>query len=178
MAQQINWTEINKTEHVQLHYSAEKLGFEIRDITEGNFPDYDAIVYHPKYGELTLETKTDFGPHKTGNIVVEIMNTRTMKPSGIDGTKAQLWLNNYYDHDKKEWRIFLSLTTAFREWLKKEIENELVYTTRNFRSDNNAAIVLIPWARLKKFVNLKNVITCLAPAPDTYKRIYDEMYSD
>jgi len=38
--------------------------------------------------EFTVEIKTEMGADITKNIVVEVFNTRTRKPSGINGTKA------------------------------------------------------------------------------------------
>ena len=56
--------------------------------TTGYNPDFDAAFRHPKHGAFTVEFKTEKGADDSGNIVVEIANTRTLKPTGIFGTKA------------------------------------------------------------------------------------------
>jgi len=38
--------------------------------------------------KFTVEIKTEMGADETGNIVIEVFNTKQRKPSGINGTKA------------------------------------------------------------------------------------------
>jgi hypothetical protein len=42
----------------------------------------------PNGSTFTVEIKTEMGADETGNIVVEVFNTKQHKPSGINATKA------------------------------------------------------------------------------------------
>jgi len=154
----INWEKMNKLETHQINELCDKLGATLIEQSQGNFPDWDAKMEHDGK-KFTVEIKTEMGADETGNIVIEVFNTKQRKPSGINGTKATHWCNTFYDHTRKTWATFFCKTKMLKQWLEAEVENETVYNAKNWRSDNNAAIVLVPWTRLKHFVN--NPLYCV-----------------
>jgi hypothetical protein len=74
--------------------------------SEGYLPDFDIDVRRGKVGEDftadlleaidTVEVKTDYRAHETGNVYIEVWSYRRsdlkdIKPSGISTTKAKYW---------------------------------------------------------------------------------------
>lgn len=54
--------------------------------------DYDLICEYDGR-EFTAEVKYDVMSEKTGNVAFEIFNSKSNKPSGIFGTKANMWVH-------------------------------------------------------------------------------------
>ena len=154
----IDWKKWDKLEQLQNQAICEMLDAKLVESTTGNNSDYDSkFIKDDK--NFTVEIKIEQGADQSGNIVVEVYNTKQRKPSGINATKATHWCNTYYDHDRKQWATFFAKTKQLKAWLEAEVENETVYNATNWRSDNNAALVLVPWHRLKNFIN--NPIYCI-----------------
>jgi hypothetical protein len=83
--------------------------------------------------KFSIEVKYDEREKKTGNIAIEVFNTRTGKPSGIMNTEATL-----FAYILKEGEIWLSNT----EELKKYINENKPIKKINNAGDGNARIYL------------------------------------
>lgn len=96
--------------------------------------DYDLLC---KFNDtdFTCEVKYDLMSLKTGNIAIEIWNTKSNMPSGITATKANLWII-VIPQDKVN--IFAIKT----ETLKKYIEDNKPFKTVNFGGDKNAKLLI------------------------------------
>lgn len=108
--------------------------------TEKNAGDNAKLIDWDLKGELpskktfTAECKYDVMAAKTGNLAVEHYNVKLCKPSGINATKADLWVVVLTDPT----RVFATTVSKLREYCK---------ANKPFRDiacggDDNAAIWL------------------------------------
>ena len=84
------------------------------------------------YEVFTVEVKYDEMQGKTGNIAIEIYNSKSGKPSGLTATKATLWCHVLKD---STW-----ITSV--EKLKEFCEDTPPFKSFNSVGDGNASILL------------------------------------
>jgi len=111
-------------------------GFHVRTPEPGYFPGYDISCDwddgdHSQWG-FTTEVKYDVMASKTGNVAIEIRNTRQNKPSGIAGTRADLWCHTLEDE------VWLG---NVNEILLYIAQNKPTRTIKN-AGDGNATVLL------------------------------------
>ncbi|OUT96936.1 MAG: hypothetical protein CBB96_00835 [Gammaproteobacteria bacterium TMED36] len=84
----------------------------------------------------TIEVKTDFETHRTGNIAIEYESRG--KPSGISTTKAKYWCFNLKQMDV----MILIETEKLKVIARKYYHNE----SRNVKGgdDNSSSLLLVP----------------------------------
>lgn len=99
--------------------------------------DYD-IKFKSKEREFTCEVKYDLMAEKTGNLAIEVHNTKSDKPSGINSTKSDLWTVVLSKEEKTE--IWMCSVLKLRLWL----DNNKPKKTVNFGGDKNAKLLLYP----------------------------------
>jgi len=104
------------------------------DLHKGAFTDWDLSAADIVSGVevFTVEVKYDEMQSKTGNIAIEIYNSKSGKPSGLTATKANLWCHVLKD----------SAWIASVETLKKFCEENTPFKSFNFVGDGNASILL------------------------------------
>jgi len=91
------------------------------------------VVFPPRLETLTrIEVKNDLYAAKSGNLAIEIYNTRSNKPSGLTVTEAKLWAVNLDDE------LWIGLTSVLKAFVEKEKPTKVV----NNAGDGNAAILL------------------------------------
>jgi len=104
------------------------------DLKKGRFYDWDLSVEQKEtgYEVFTVEVKYDEMQAKTGNIAIEIYNSKSGKPSGLTATKANLWCHVLQD---STW-----ITSV--EKLKEFCEDTPPFKSFNSVGDGNASILL------------------------------------
>ncbi len=104
------------------------------DLIKGRFYDWDLSAVQPGTGceVFTVEVKYDEMQSETGNIAIEIYNTKLGKPSGLSATKADLWC-----HVLKGSTWITSV-----DKLKKFCEEVSPFKSLNLAGDENASILL------------------------------------
>jgi len=104
------------------------------ELETGAFSDWDLSVAQKEtgYEVFTVEVKYDEMQAKTGNIAIEIYNSRSGKPSGLTATKATLWCHVLQD---SAW-----ITSV--EKLKRFSEDTTPFKSFNSAGDGNASILL------------------------------------
>jgi hypothetical protein len=96
---------------------------------------------------LTFEVKCDLMAAKTGNIAIEFYNTRSVKASGIDGTKADFWVH-ITD------AMYIIETNQLKS-LIKSVKPKRIITSGG---DGNASLYLYPTSFLdENFRNLEKM---------------------
>lgn len=123
--------------------------------------DYDLICEYD--GEkFTAEVKYDVMSEKTGNVAFEIFNSKSNKPSGVFGTKADLWIHilpddtnmaicicsvkkiRKYSRDIAPFKILKSVGDANADILLYKVEDVLEHLfDRIDNIDNDKAIKLV-----------------------------------
>jgi hypothetical protein len=78
--------------------------------------DYDLLC---EYGrkKFTCEVKYDYMAEKTGNLAIEVNNCRANKPSGINVTKADLWVHIILQDGKKT--MWATTVANLKKFIKK-----------------------------------------------------------
>lgn len=84
--------------------------------------------------EMLLEVKYDLYTEKSGNIAIEIWNTRKNEPSGINVTKSHFWIQVMPNPITP----FICVTSRLKDFVKEE---KPVKTVMN-AGDGNASILL------------------------------------
>lgn len=104
------------------------------DLKKGRFYDWDLSASQPGtgYEVFTVEVKYDEMQSETGNIAIEVYNTKSDKPSGLTATKADLWC-----HVLKDSMWITSVTT-----LKEFCEEHKPFKKFKKAGDENATILL------------------------------------
>lgn len=100
---------------------------------------------------VTCEVKLDFLASKTGNMAIEIKNTKTGKDSGLSITTATLW--TVCIRDFENWAIFVVSVNSLKNYIKNHrgIRKEGV-------GDGNSTILLYKCDDiLKIFSRLDNI---------------------
>ncbi len=116
--------------------------------------DYDIQCTFAKT-KFTCEIKFDVKAQETGNLAIEVHNTKANKPSGLEATKSDIWI--FVVKDGSHHVIFAANTKHLKEYVagtppKRTIE---------FAGDNNARIHLYPVETI-----LPTVFVRLDDAPD------------
>ena len=101
-----------------------------------SFHDLDCKIGAKRF---TVEVKLDFLAAKTGNMAIEISNTKTGADSGLSVTKSTLWA--VLVKDEENWVIFLTKTESLRDFIKN-------HKGREFKGagDGNATLLLYKMA--------------------------------
>ena len=94
-----------------------------------------------KTNEVTVEVKYDEYENRSGNIAIEVFNTRLNKPSGIMATKAYFWA-----HVLKNGEIYLTTTKKLKEYARRRKPHRVIASG----GDNNAKLYLY---RSEKILN-------------------------
>lgn len=110
---------------------------------EQKFSLFDLTIY--PY-DLTVEVKNDLRAHKTGNIAIEIRNTKKNEPSGLYGTTADLWAHIVNDE------IFLIEVIVLKNLIESTKPLRKIYSG----GDNNSNILLYKKDFLKYFYSINN----------------------
>lgn len=87
--------------------------------------------YNSQY--MTIEVKYDEYEHKSGNLAIEVYNTRLQQPSGIMRTRAFFW--THVLHDKSMW---LTRTQTLRNYILNKPPVKIIISG----GDNNATLYL------------------------------------
>ena len=108
--------------------------YKASDLKTGAFSDWDLSVSQKETGceVFTVEVKYDEMQGKTGNIAIEIYNSRSGKPSGLTATKASLWCHVLKD----------SVWITSVDKLKKFCDDTPPFKSFNSAGDGNASILL------------------------------------
>lgn len=104
-------------------------------MTVGYNSDYDMLCNFDKL-KFTCEIKFDVKSQETGNLAVEVHNTKIDKPSGLEATKSDIWI--FVMKDGSHTVAFAANTQHLKEYIagnepKKRIE---------YAGDKNARIYL------------------------------------
>lgn len=91
--------------------------------------EYDGVKF-------TCEVKFDVMSEKTGNVAIEIFNSKSNKPSGIFVTKADIWIHILPDDSNLA--ICICSVKKIKEYSKKEQPLRIIKGA----GDNNADIML------------------------------------
>lgn len=103
---------------------------------EGKFPDYDLECKMKGKKKFTCEVKYDIMAQKTSNIAIEYHNSNSNKPSGIEGTKADIWAHVVLDGPHMT--VWLINSEEFREWISNNKPKRIVEKA----GDGNASLYL------------------------------------
>jgi len=101
---------------------------------QGKFSDYDLAVTdnNKKIGDFSIEVKYDVYSKKSGNIAIEYGNPLSGKHTGINVTKADLWIHIVSDI------VYITSTKLLRGYVD---EYSPIRTIKN-AGDGNASIYL------------------------------------
>ncbi len=127
-------------------------GFELVNNTASKkLKDYDLIGKVGKKN-FTLEIKYDWLSERTGNLAIEYHNSSKDEPSGIDATKADIWIQIINDKDYKTvWAINV---LKLRQYIKANKPLRVVTKA----GDGNAELYLYKdFDILKEFTRLDNI---------------------
>jgi len=104
------------------------------DVKKGRFYDWDlsAAQLGTGYEVFTVEVKYDDMQSKTGNIAIEIRNSKADKPSGLYATKADLWCHVLQDS------VWITSVDTLKEFCK----DTPPFKSFNAAGDGNASILL------------------------------------
>jgi hypothetical protein len=97
--------------------------------------DYDALSKIGKK-KFTIEIKFDWLSQKTGNLAIEYFNSAKGEKSGIDGTKADIWIHIILDQDNPT-----AWATSVKK-LKDFIKNNKPWKVVERAGDGNASLYL------------------------------------
>lgn len=97
--------------------------------------DYD-LEFEYEGKRITAEVKYDVMSEKTGNVAFEFFNSKSNKPSGIYGTKANLWFHLLPDGDNVV--VCVCKTKKVRDFCHNEPPLRILKSV----GDNNADIML------------------------------------
>lgn len=118
---------------------------------DGQFEDYDLEC---KVGrkKFTCEVKYDVMAQRTGNLAIEFWNSVSEKHSGINCTKADIWIHIVMDdNNMTAWAISV-------DYFKKFINNNDPKRIVENAGDGNASLYLYPDSILQEeFTRLDNV---------------------
>lgn len=103
------------------------------DTKTREFWDLDCVIGKKKF---KVEVKYDVMAQKTGNLAIEFYNSKSLKPSGIDATKAHIWAHVIQDDTNK------TMWIASVKQMKLFIKDNTPFKTLNDVGDNNACIHL------------------------------------
>ncbi len=98
-------------------------------ISKGKFLYYDINCYKDNF---TLEVKNDIYAKKSGNIAIEVLNSKSNTASGLTATKANLWVHIACDV------IYVANTEMLREYVNKN--SPLKYIDAG--GDDNATLLI------------------------------------
>jgi hypothetical protein len=100
------------------------------------FYDVEAVlvdkVSDATLAEFTLEVKNDVYALKSGNVAVEVWNSKSDKPSGLTVTKSDIWVFVVGEE------IWAANTLKLREFVDKTVPKRTVTNA----GDGNASILL------------------------------------
>jgi len=152
------WDYYNKLENYHSNLISKTLKKDITYSSSGYFPEYDCII-----NNKTFEIKTDLGANVTNNIVIEILNTKLNKNSGINSTSANFWSNTYYIDN--QWYIGIVKVKILKIFLKKGLLfGKFRKTLNNKSGDNNCKLVIIPCVFFNKLISEFGIkIKCTDP---------------
>lgn len=85
--------------------------------------------------KFTVEVKLDYLCSKTGNMAIEISNTKTGVDSGLTVSRATLWA--VLVKDEENWVVFLTKTETLRDYIKNNQGREF-----KGAGDGNATLLL------------------------------------
>lgn len=107
----------------------EKLGAKTED-GDGKIVDFWIFINDKKF---SCETKFDVYANKSGNICLEVFNTKLCKPSGIMGTTTDIWITVLAENI-----IYFSKVESLKQFTKEnKPKRELIGV-----GDNNSHILL------------------------------------
>lgn len=86
--------------------------------------------------KFTCEVKNDIMAEKTGNVAFEYFNSKSNKPSGIYGTKADIWIHLLTDDE----HIIVCLAPV--KTVRKYVKDNAAYRNLKSVGDDNADILL------------------------------------
>jgi len=84
---------------------------------KGKLSDHDLLVSYGDERPFTIEVKNDEYAAKSGNIAIEVWNTRSDKPSGLTATQAEWWCHitdTLYFIQTKQLRVIIANTAPLR----------------------------------------------------------------
>ena len=104
------------------------------DLKKGRFYDWDLSAAQPgtDYEVFTVEVKYDEMQAATGNIAIEVYNSKSNKPSGLSATKADLWCHVLKDS------VWITSVKKLKEFCKEHKPLRKVGAA----GDGNASIFL------------------------------------
>ena len=104
------------------------------DLKKGRFYDWDlsAAQLGTGYEVFTVEVKYDEMQAATGNIAIEVYNSKSDKPSGLSATKADLWCHVLKDS------VWITSVKKLKEFCKEHKPLRRVGAA----GDGNASILL------------------------------------
>lgn len=98
--------------------------------------DYDLVCNVNKH-PFTCEVKFDIMASKTGNIAVETWNSKKNTPSGINITKADIWIFVLVEEGYQAWAISVK---NFKKWLENNKPKKII----THGGDKNATLSIFP----------------------------------
>lgn len=120
---------------------------------KGKCPDYD-IEASLNRRVFTIEAKYDIYEARSGNVAIEFYNPKSGRPSGIDATKADLWVH-VLAKPMTAWAVH---TDRLRQYVKENKPLRVV----TCGGDDNASMYL--YRREKIFTDIFERLDGLSPA--------------
>jgi hypothetical protein len=114
----------------------EQAGFSVK-FRDGYCIEYDLECFDNKK-RFTCEVKFDRMAQSTGNIAIEMHNTRHDKPSGLSATKADIWVIVVMDGNHK---VAFAINT---DRLRRFVESNEPKKKVEYGGEENARIYLYP----------------------------------
>lgn len=102
---------------------------------KGEFPDWD-LKCKLKRKKFTAEIKYDIMACLTGNLAIEFRNSKQNKPSGIEATKANLWVHCIKDGEHIT--IWITSVSKLKEYIAVYEPRRTVFNA----GDDNADLYL------------------------------------
>lgn len=101
----------------------------------------------------TVEVKFDYMSVKTGNIAIEFFNTKKGTPSGIDATKADIWMHLILDNGNIV--AWIAKTSELKEYIAKNAPKRTITNA----GDDNASLYIYNADKLLDgcFVRIDNI---------------------
>lgn len=129
-----NSLEIGKQGEKIIRNKLAQFGFNTED---SNIKEIDFTVSYtyPMFGKIavTCECKYDIYANKSGNIAIEVFNTKLVKPSGIMSTKCYFWFHVLSDNE-----IYFALVKSLKKWVKNTKPKRIIMNG----GDSNATLYL------------------------------------
>ncbi len=114
--------------------------------------DYD-LLCKVKDLDFTCEVKYDLRAEQTGNIAMEVHNSKADKPSGINVTKANLWIIVLCD-ENNGMQAHACQVNTLKAWMDSNKPARVV----KFGGDKNAVLHLYPKDQiLSQFTRLETL---------------------